>query len=363
MSSSWGERIRISIFGGSHTQGIGVNIDGLPAGEEIDWQRVLDQMTRRAPGQDPTATARREADQPKVLCGLLDGMTTGAPLCAVIENTNQRSKDYGQLRVLPRPGHADYTAHVKYRGYNDVRGGGHFSGRLTAPLVFAGAVARQLLARRGIAVGSHVMAIGGVKDEPFDSVNLSSKLLNRLNQLYFPVINLQAQEAMRGEVERARMAQDSVGGIVECGIIGLPVGVGNPMFDGVENLIASIVFGIPAVKGIEFGAGFSVAELLGSENNDEMYICEDGRVRGVSNNAGGILGGITNGMPLVFRTAFKPTPSIAKEQDTVDLRTMTNARLSITGRHDPCIVPRAAAAVEAAACLAALELLAQSGML
>lgn len=363
MSSGWGERIRISIFGGSHTRAIGVNIDGLPAGEAVDWEQVLEQMARRAPGQDPTATARKEADSPQVLCGLLDGVTTGAPLCAMIENTNQRSKDYSQLKVLPRPGHADYTAHVKYGGYNDVRGGGHFSGRLTAPLVFAGAVARQILARRGIVVGSHVAAIGPAADEAFDAVNLSPELLNRLNREYFPVIAPQAREAMREKVEQARMAQDSIGGIVECGITGMPVGVGNPMFDGAENLIASLVFGIPAVKGVAFGAGFSAAEMLGSENNDGLYVDGGGRVRGATNHAGGILGGITNGMPLVFRAAFKPTPSIGREQRTVDLRTMVNARLSVTGRHDPCIVPRAAPAVEAAACLAALELLAQSGML
>lgn len=363
MSSSWGERIRVSIFGGSHTEAIGVNIDGLPAGEAVDWERVLAQMARRAPGQDPTATTRREPDRPRVLCGLLEGVTTGAPLCAIIENTNQRSKDYSQLKVLPRPGHADYTAFVKYKGCNDIRGGGHFSGRLTAPLVFAGAVARQLLERRGVAVASHVARIAGVEDQAFDPVSPSPELLARLAGEYFPVIDPSAREAMREEIEKARMGRDSVGGVVECVIAGLPVGAGNPMFEGAENLIASIVFGIPAAKGVEFGAGFSAANLRGSENNDPMYVDESGRVRTKTNRAGGILGGITNGMPLVFRVAFKPTPSISREQDTVDLRTITDGRLTVTGRHDPCIVPRAAAAVEAAACVAAVELLAQSGML
>lgn len=364
MSSCWGEKIRLSVFGGSHTQAIGVNIDGLPPGEPIDWQQVLGQMARRAPGQDKTATTRKEGDEPRVLCGLLEGVTTGAPLCAVIENINQRSKDYSQLKVLPRPGHADYTAAIKYAGHHDVRGGGHFSGRLTAPLVFAGAIARQLLERRGVTVGSHVARIAGCgeEDPAFDPVAVSPALLGRLSREYFPVIDPAVKEGMRAAIEQARMAQDSAGGIVECAVTGLPVGAGNPMFDGAESLIASLVFGIPAVKGIEFGAGFSVGAMRGSQNNDPFYV-EHGAVKTRTNHAGGILGGITNGMPLIFSAAFKPTPSISREQDTVNLSTMENAKLVVTGRHDPCIVPRAAAALEAAACVAVLELLAQSGML
>lgn len=361
MSSSWGERVKVSIFGGSHTEAIGANIEGLPAGEAVDWAGILEQMARRAPGQDPTATTRKEADEPKVLCGLLDGVTTGAPLCAVIENTNQRSKDYSQLKVLPRPGHADYTAYVKYGGCNDVRGGGHFSGRLTAPLVFAGAVARQILERRGILVGSHVAAVHGVEDRELDPVNPGTELLRRLSGEYFPVIDPQAREDMRQEIERARMAQDSVGGVIECAAVGLPVGLGGPLFGGVEGKLSSILFGIPAVKGVEFGAGFGSAGLLGSENNDPFYYDECGRVRTHANRAGGILGGITSGMPLMFRVAVKPTPSISQEQDTVDLVHGTNAKLRITGRHDPCIVPRAAPVVEAAACIGILELLSENG--
>ena len=363
MSSIWGERIKMSIFGGSHTEAIGVNLDGLPAGEAVDWEQILVQMARRAPGQDPTATKRKEADIPRVLCGLLDGVLTGAPLCAVIENTSQRSGDYDDLKRLPRPGHADYTAYVKYGGHSDVRGGGHFSGRLTAPLVFAGAVARQILGRRGVTVGGHVAAIGGAKDTAFDETHLSRELLERLSAEYFPVIDPAARERMRAEVEQARLAADSVGGIVECAVLGLPAGAGEPMFDGAESLIASLVFGIPAVKGIEFGAGFGAAKLRGSENNDPLYAAPDGTVKTRTNHAGGVLGGITTGMPLVFRTAFKPTPSIGKEQDTVDLRTGQNAKLVVRGRHDPCIVPRAAAVAEAAACIAVLELLARSGLL
>ncbi|RKJ40332.1 chorismate synthase [Acutalibacter sp. 1XD8-33] len=365
MSSSWGERIRVSIFGGSHTKAIGVNIDGLPAGEAIDWEEILKQMSRRAPGQDLTATTRKEEDSPEVLCGLLEGVTTGAPLCAIIKNTSQRSKDYSQLKRLPRPGHADYTAFVKYGGHNDVRGGGHFSGRLTAPLVFAGAIARQMLARRGITVGSHVTHIAACgRDDPrFDPVTVSPELLKRLSESYFPVIDPEVREEMRTAINQARMDQDSVGGLVECAILGMPVGVGNPMFGGTENLIASLVFGIPAVKGIEFGAGFAVADMRGSENNDPFYMEESGLVRTETNHSGGILGGITNGMPLIFTVALKPTSSISREQDTVNLETGENSKLAVTGRHDPCIVPRGAPAVEAAACLAALELLAQSGML
>lgn len=363
MSSTWGERIQISIFGGSHTAAIGVNIDGLPAGEPIDWEEILAQMARRAPGQDPTATRRREADQPRVLCGLLDGVTTGAPLCAVIENTNQRSKDYEGLRINPRPGHADYTAYVKYGNHHDVRGGGHFSGRLTAPLVFAGAVARQILARRGILVASHVASIGEVEDLAFDPVSIPVELMKRLSGEYFPVIDPDRKAEMRAVIESARMDCDSVGGTVECVVTGLPVGAGNPMFDGAENVIASLCFGIPAMKGIEFGSGFGGSRRRGSQNNDPFYYDEEGRVKTRTNHAGGIQGGITNGMPLVFRAAFKPTASIAQEQDTVNLQTGENTKLVIHGRHDPCIVPRAAAAVEAAACVSVLELLAESGLL
>ncbi|MCH5353663.1 MAG: chorismate synthase [Acutalibacter sp.] len=362
MSSTWGNAIKLSIFGGSHTEAIGVTVDGLPAGEQIDWEEILIQMARRAPGQDPTATARSEKDMPKVLCGLLNGVTTGAPLTAIIENTNQRSKDYENLRVLPRPGHADYTAYLRYGNHHDVRGGGHFSGRLTAPLVFAGALARQILSRRGVTVGSHVVTVGQSQgDEPFEPVHVSPELLNRLNREYFPVIEENAREEMRREIENVRLEADSVGGIVECAVTGMPAGVGNPMFGGVENLISSLVFGIPAVKGIDFGAGFSAAYLRGSQNNDTFYYDEQGNVKTRTNFSGGILGGITSGMPLIFQVAIKPTPSIGKEQDTIHLEKKENAKLVIEGRHDPCIVPRAAPVVEAAACIACLELLAENG--
>lgn len=363
MSSIWGERIRISIFGGSHTEAIGVTIDGLPAGISISFDEILQQMARRAPGQDQTATPRKESDTPRVLCGLLDGVTTGAPLTAIIENTSQHSKDYSDLKIHPRPGHADYTAWVKFHGNNDIRGGGHFSGRLTAPLVFAGSVARQILAQKGITIASHVVSVGTASDTPFDPIAPDETLLYRLNHEYFPVIDSTAKAQMREVIESARAEGDSVGGTVECVVTGMPAGAGGLLFGGAESLFSSILFAIPAVKGVDFGAGFVAAYLKGSENNDAFYFDENGTVKTRTNYCGGILGGITNGMPILFQTAFKPTPSIAKEQETIDLQTGESYRLRIQGRHDPCVVPRAAPVVEAAAALASLELLAQSGLL
>lgn len=356
MSSTWGDKIKISIFGGSHTEAIGVNIEGLPAGETINMEDVLLQMKRRAPGQDKTATQRKEADEPHVLSGLLDGVLTGAPLCAVIYNTNQRSKDYSNLKIRPRPGHSDYTAWLRYNASNDIRGGGHFSGRLTAPLVFAGAVLRQLLEKKGIVIGAHAYQIGTAKDIPFNLCDIDADTLNTLNKKYFSVISDEQKQNMYDEVEKARLKEDSIGGIIECAAVGVPAGLGAPMFGGVENLISSIVFGVPAVKGIEFGAGFNVAEMLGSENNDDFYYNENGIIKTKTNNCGGILGGITNGMPIVFKCAVKPTPSIGIEQETVNLETKRNDKLIITGRHDPCIVPRAIPVVEAAMAVAIANL-------
>ncbi len=356
MSSTWGNKIKISVFGGSHTEAIGVNIEGLPAGEKIDMDEILVQMKRRAPGQDKTATARKEADEPHVLSGLLDGVLTGAPFCAVIYNTNQRSKDYSNLKIRPRPGHSDYTAYLRYNASNDIRGGGHFSGRLTAPIVFAGALIRQLLEKKGIVIGAHAASIGGAKDVQFSLTDVNAEQLNSLNREYFSVISSDAKEKMYAAVESARIKEDSVGGIIECAAVGVPAGLGDPMFGGVENLISSSVFGVPAVKGIEFGAGFSVAEMLGSENNDEFYYDENGIIKTRTNNCGGILGGITNGMPIVFRCAVKPTPSIGLEQNTVNLETHKNDKLIITGRHDPCIVPRAIPVIESAMAIALGEL-------
>lgn len=356
MSSTYGEKIKLSIFGESHGGGIGVVIDGLPAGERIDMDAVLAQMARRAPGRDKTATPRKESDVPKVLSGMLGDTLTGAPLCAVIENTNTRSQDYGNLLSKPRPGHSDYTAYVKYGAANDIRGGGHFSGRITAPLVFAGAICRQLLARQGVSIAAHIQAIGGVQDALFNPVQIDSDLMTRLSTSSFALIDEAAEEKMRAEVEAARMAQDSVGGVIECAVTGLPVGVGEPMFDGVEGAVAKAVFGIPAVKGVEFGAGFALAQLRGSQANDPFRY-ESGKVVTETNHCGGILGGITDGMPLIFRAVIKPTPSISQPQKTVDLQTGENAVLEIHGRHDPCIVPRAVPVIEAAAAVALMNLM------
>lgn len=356
MSSTYGEKIKISIFGESHGSGIGVVIDGLPAGETIDMDRVLLQMARRAPGRDKTATPRRESDLPNILSGTLGNTLTGAPLCAVIENTNTRSQDYGNLLSKPRPGHSDYTAYVKYNAANDIRGGGHFSGRLTAPLVFAGAVCRQLLEKQHIRIAAHIQSIGGVQDKRFHPTNISGALIEQLSQSSFSLIDKAMEAPMREAVETARLEQDSVGGVIECAVTGLPAGIGEPMFDGMEGAIAKAVFGVPAVKGIEFGAGFALADMRGSQANDSFRF-NNGAVVTETNHCGGILGGITDGMPLIFRAAIKPTPSISQPQKTVDLQTGENTTLVIHGRHDPCIVPRAVPVIEAATAIAILNLM------
>ena len=356
MSSTFGDKIKVSVFGESHGEGIGVVIDGLPAGGQIDIDAVIEQMARRAPGRDKTATPRKENDLPKILSGMLGDTLTGAPLCAVIENTNTRSQDYGNLMTKPRPGHSDYTAFVKYKGANDVRGGGHFSGRLTAPLVFAGAVCRQILSEKGIEIAAHINSIGSVSDKPFDPVSVTPELIKRLNSSSFALIDESVEEKMRNEVEAARVELDSIGGTVECAVTGLPAGLGEPMFDGVEGAISKAVFGVPAVKGIEFGAGFDLAKMRGSQANDPFRF-KDGKIVTETNNCGGILGGITDGMPLIFRAAIKPTPSIAREQNTVDLQSGENTFLTVNGRHDPCIVPRAVPVIEAVTAIAVINLL------
>lgn len=360
--SSWGNDIKISIFGESHGNGIGVVIDGLPSGEKLDFEKIYLQMGRRAPGKDKAATPRLEKDFPEVLSGLLNDTTTGAPLCAVIKNTNTRSQDYGNLMTNPRPAHADYTGYVRYKGFNDVRGGGHFSGRLTAPLVFAGAVCRQILEKRGIRIAAHIASIGDIDDERFNGVEIPDELMDRLSTVTFGLIDQSREEKMRALIEECRMSQDSIGGTVECAITGVPVGVGSPMFDGIENVISSIIFGIPAVKGIEFGSGFESAKLRGSQNNDEFYYDGD-TVKTRTNHHGGILGGISSGMPIIFRTAIKPTPSISQRQHTVNLQEHKDSMLEIHGRHDPCIVVRAVPVIEAAAALAIINILSEGDQL
>lgn len=356
MSSMTGENIKLSIFGESHGPAIGVVIDGLPAGEPIDFDSLAQQMARRAPGKDKTSTKRRESDIPEILSGVIEGHTTGTPLCAIIKNSDAHSSDYDELSRFPRPGHADFTAVSRYGGFSDFRGGGHFSGRLTAPMVFAGAVCRGILKKRGITIGAHILDISGVCDTPFDPVNPGAEILTRLSESNFPVVDLSVEEKMRDVIELARADCDSVGGIIECAADGLPTGLGDPIFGGVENRLSGMLFGIPAVKGIEFGSGFAAAHLKGSENNDSFRFI-DGKVKTKTNNHGGILGGITSGMPIIFRIAFKPTPSIFKEQKTIDLKNKCDADLKIKGRHDPCVVIRAVPVVEALTAVCLLDLL------
>ena len=324
MSSQYGKKVRISIFGQSHSPAIGVSIDGLPAGTKIEMDELRAFLRRRSPGQNELTTTRTEGDVPEVLSGLVNGVTCGAPLAVIIRNTDARSDDYREVRDIPRPSHADYTAHVKFNGHQDVAGGGHFSGRLTAPLCAAGGICLQILRGLGITIDAGILQIGKTRG---------------------------TDEEMRLEILTAKEQGDSIGGIIECEAVGLPVGLGDPMFDGIENRIAGIVFGIPGVKGIEFGSGFEGAGCRGSENNDSFYV-DGGTVKTRTNHSGGILGGITNGMPVLFRVAFKPTPSIGIQQDSVSLSRAENAVLQIKGRHDPCIVPRAVPCVEAAAAIA-----------
>lgn len=350
MSNVWGERIKLSIFGESHGNGIGIVIDGLPPGLEIDFEEVEREMKRRSPGKDEFSTPRKEADNVEILSGIFNGKTTGVPLCGLIRNTNTRSKDY-QPELL-RPSHADYTAYVKYKGFNDYRGGGYFSGRLTAPITFAGAIAKQVLNQHNIKICSHIKQIGSIKDDDF--TNLTNEIVNNLTTSDFPVISRSAQAKMKQEILNAKAAQDSVGGIVECCAINVPVGLGTPYFSSMESKIASLMFSIPAVKGVEFGKGFEFANLSGSLANDSFFT-ENGQILTNSNNNGGILGGITNGNPIMVSVVFKPTPSIAKMQPTVNIKTMENTEVSIEGRHDPCIVPRAVAVVEAVMALCILD--------
>ena len=377
MSFSYGKNISITIFGQSHSPAIGVTIDGLPAGFPIDFNALQAFMQRRMPGQGAHTTKRKEADEPEFLSGLVGGTTCGSPLTAVIKNTDTRSSDYEQLWDIPRPSHADYTSYVKYGSARDVRGGGSFSGRLTAALCVAGGICLQLLQREGITINAGIAQIGRIKENaPYPT---------------YP------SEKMLATIEEARQAGDSLGGIIECEATGVPPGIGSPMFGGMENRLSAVMFGIPAVKGIEFGNGFAAADISGSENNDAFYIdggasrsdehrphselpAQDARVcsskyehgfgsylerpthttgaiKTKTNHHGGILGGITSGMPIVFRVAFKPTPSISKEQQSVSLSKQKDVPLVITGRHDPCIVPRAVPCVEAAAAIAIYDAL------
>lgn len=355
MSSVFGNRLKVSLFGQSHGEAIGVVVDGLPAGFAVNETMLARFVARRAPG-GALSTPRSEADTPRFLSGLVDGVTCGAPLCAVIENTNTRSSDYADLRDLPRPSHADYPAAVKYHGFEDARGGGHFSGRLTAPLCVAGGIALQILQKNGITVGAHIASVGDVHDTLFDPVAVTADDLAAPATRTPAVLDTAVGEVMAALITRVSAEGDSIGGVVECAVIGLPAGLGAPLFDGVENRLAANLFGIPAVKGVEFGAGFSAAAMRGSEHNDPYRRAGMGVVT-ATNHAGGVLGGITTGMPLVVRAAFKPTPSIAKEQTTLRLSSGELDTLAVHGRHDPCVVLRAVPVVEAVTALTVLDVL------
>lgn len=354
MSSCFGQYLKLSLFGQSHGEAIGITLDGFPAGMTVDEERLRAEMARRAPGQSAMTTSRREADQPEVLSGVLNGVTTGQPICAIIRNTNTRSRDYGDGVDLVRPGHADYTGHVRYFGFEDWRGGGHFSGRLTAPIVFAGALCSQWLAQQGVTIACHIQQLGDVRDTSFMETDPAADYAY-LKQMHLPVLTPGLDAAMEQTVLRAREAEDSVGGVLECMITGLPAGLGAPFFDSVESVLSHLLFSVPAVKGVEFGEGFGFAALRGSQANDPFHM-KDGRIVTTSNHAGGINGGISNGMPVIFRCAVRATPSIAQKQQTVSLRSGEDASLEIHGRHDPCILPRAVPVIEAVAAIGIMEL-------
>lgn len=365
MPSTFGNALRVTVFGQSHSPAVGCVVEGLPSGHVVDMEALGRFMSRRAPGQGPWTTPRKEADLPRIVSGLNPkGATCGAPLAVVIENTNTRSRDYDNLMAVPRPGHADYTAWTKWHGNQDVPGGGHFSGRLTAPLCAAGGIALQMLAERGVRVGAHLLSVADVRDEPLCALDNApasqARLQAQLDALAdgrtFPTIDADSGKAMLAAIDDARRELDSVGGVVECVATGMPAGVGSPMFDGIENLIARAAFGVPAVKGVEFGRGFEAARLRGSEDNDP-YRMVDGTVTPVTNNAGGALGGITTGTPVLFRMALKPTSSISRPQESVDLTSGSDATLEVHGRHDPCVATRAVPVAEAICALSLLDAL------
>ncbi len=356
MATHYGQNIDVEIYGGSHDEKIGVIVKGLPVGFCIDTEKLHAFMARRAPGASSLSTGRKEADVPVFIEGVEENKIVSDTVHAIIYNTNQRSSDYSEESFIPRPSHADFAARIKYGEAVDLRGGGHFSGRLTAPMCIVGGICLQILEKEGIDVGAHLYSVGEAKDTPFDPVKVSKSDICELHNADFPVINKASAECMKRVISQARDAGDSVGAIIECAAVGLPRGLGEHIFSGVENRISQIVFGIPAVKGIEFGNGFECARMLGSQNNDAFYT--DGKnIRTKTNNCGGIIGGMTNGMPLIFRAAMKPTPSIFCEQDSVDMNTMTNVKLTIKGRHDPCVALRAVPVFEAATAIAVYDMM------
>ena len=349
-----GNKLHLTVFGQSHAPAVGMVLDGLPAGFAVDMEKLQSFLARRAPGQSRFTTARKEADIPEFVSGLTEGVACGAPVCALIRNGDKRSADYARFFSVPRPSHADYPARVRYGDAYDFRGGGPFSGRLTAPLCVAGGIARQWLEARGVFLGAHIASIAGIRDAAFDPVDVSAADFEAVRSRDFPVLDPAAGQRMQEAIDLARQEQDSVGGVVECAAVGLPAGVGGPLFEGLESALSAALFAIPAVKGVAFGSGFEAAALRGSRHNDP-YILKGGQVRTATNHAGGLLGGMTTGMPLLLTAAFKPTPSIGQAQKSVNLDTLEEEELVITGRHDPCVVPRAVPVVEAVAALVLMD--------
>lgn len=348
MASIWNNRISVSIFGEAQGPAIGVTIDNLPPGEFIEADKLHAFMERRCPG------VHSSDNFIQIMSGILKERTTGTPLCAFIQNTQtEAAPDFSRLNRLPRPGHADYTGTLRYRGFNDIREGGHFSDRLTAPLCFAGAVCGQILERRGIYTGAHALEIHGIRDKEFDYINADKEAIMAVRQRSFPVIDFDAGTEMLDDIRRAADGGESLGGIVECVSVNVPAGIGSPIFDGLENSIAQLMFGIPGVRGIEFGAGFKAAEMVGSQHDDSFYVDDHGHIRTHTNHHGGILGGISSGMPIIVRVAFKPTPTLRSVSDT--LSTMQSGKLDAELGAESCIVPRMVPSVEACVNLALLS--------
>ena len=346
MSGIYGMNIKMAIYGESHGASIGLVIDGVPPGLQLDLEQIEKEMARRAPGKNQLSTQRKESDSFAIQSGFFEGYTTGTPLCVVIKNSDQHSKDYSILKDKMRPGHADYAGFVRYQGFNDYRGGGHFSGRLTAPLVFMGAVAKQALAQAGILVGAHILQIADIKEENFNPLGIDDKKIAELAGKDFAVMDDTIGEKMQAKILEAKAELNSVGGVVEAMVTNVPAGLGAPYFDSVESRLSHALFSVPAVKGVEFGDGFGISGMTGAEANDQLHY-EEGKVVAETNHNGGITGGITNGMPVIFRVAIKPTPSISREQKTISLQEKCDTTLTIVGRHDPCIVQRAVPVIEA----------------
>lgn len=371
MTATWGSNIKLTIFGESHGEAIGIVIDNIEAGQSVDLDYIYSEMMRRKPGKDGMSTQRNEDDKPRIISGVFNGITTGAPICVVIDNNDKRSRDYSLTKDIARPGHADYTARVKYKGFNDYRGGGHFSGRLTAPIVFAGALAKSILKKRGIRIYSHIKCLNNVEEMSFSEfvknnmgtsditkdklISSYNELLSHLTSMDIPVLEESNIGKIKDKIEDVKQRGDSIGGSIECCIVGIDSGYGSPFFNSIESSISSLMFSVPGVKGIEFGKGFGFTKILGSEANDEFRIDSDGRVLTNTNNNGGINGGISNSMPIEFTVALKPTSSIFIPQKSINMETMENTSLSLKGRHDPTIVLRAIPVIESMAAISILD--------